>query len=131
MVRGRRRRRDTLIWWSGKVQSYDGYEFGQEIPPERANWIWDFNDQRYYQMFDVGPDQFELLPHAESILACWVGSSVHANQGHDRLRMHLIAGCYMDIAGRYFPLWWCCEVLGAYVRPEEGARCMMMLATPP
>ena len=48
------RRVRRVLWRSGQVQDYDGCEFGLLIPPERSNWIWNFNDHGYYMMFDVG-----------------------------------------------------------------------------
>ena len=88
----RRPWRQRVLWYAGDVLSEDGYEFGMSVPSERSHWIWDFNEHGYYLMFDVGPSHLGLLPRGDTMPAWWVGSSVHADQGHDRLRMHLIAG---------------------------------------
>ena len=115
----RRRVRPRVLWQHGQVLNYDGYELAGDIPQDRSHWIWVYEDQSYYLMFDVGPEQLELLQFDRNLPAVWVGTSVHADQGQERLRIHMIAGVYMDHAGRLFPLWWCCEVLGAYVDPNQ------------
>ena len=111
----RRRRRRNVLWRDDEVPGYGGTEFGFFIPDERSSWIWGFEPHRYYRMFDIDPDVLGFLSREVNVPAWWAGVSVSGNAGVERVRMHVIAGCYEDQNGHRYPLWWCCEVLGAYV----------------
>ena len=111
----RRRRRGHFHFRDGEVRTYDATEFGAFIPDDRATWVWDLNYSAYYVMFQVGPHWLDLFPRQGNVSAQWVDTSVHGHPGHERLRMHLVAGSYQDHFGEWHPVCWCCEVLGAYV----------------